>query len=103
IAFLVSLFAIHIARIEGDGTLLGLASPAIAVLGDMSLAILFTLVVIVPVVLSMRTSTRWLEHRVWQWYLSAGDPSAGWRYRPAAFWLRYRLRIGMRLREMQYS
>ncbi len=103
IAFLVSLFAIHTARIQGDGTLLGLASPAIAVLGDMSLAVLFTLVVIIPVVLSIRTSTRWLEHRVWHWYLSADDAVTGWRYRPAAWWLRYRLRIGMRLREARYS
>ncbi len=103
IAFLVSLFAIHAARIQEDGTLLGLASPAIAVVGDMSLAILFTLVVIVPVVLSARSSTRWLERLVWQWYLAADNAATGWRHRLAALWLRYRLRIGMRLREAQYS
>ena len=102
LAFVVSLFAIHSARIQGDGTLLGLASPAIAVFGDMALAILFTLVVIVPVVVSARTSTRWLERLVWHWYLSAGSSAARWRHRLAAIWLRYRLRIGMRLREAQY-
>jgi uncharacterized membrane protein HdeD (DUF308 family)/3',5'-cyclic AMP phosphodiesterase CpdA len=103
LAFLVSLFAIHSARIQGDGTLLGLASPAIAVIGDMALAILFTLVVIVPIVVSARTSTRWLERLVWRWYLSAGSSAAHWRHTLASIWLRYRLRIGMRLREAQYS
>jgi uncharacterized membrane protein HdeD (DUF308 family) len=103
IAFLVSLFAVHVARIQGDGTLLGLASPAIALIGDMSLAVLFTLVVVIPIVVSIRTSTRWLEHLVWKWYLAAGESSANWRFLPAAWWLRYRLRIGMRLREVQYS
>ena len=68
IAFLVSLFAIHMARIQGDGTLLGLASPAISLLGDMSLAVIFTFAIVVPIVLSVRTSTRWLEHLVWKWY-----------------------------------
>ena len=103
IAFLVSLFAIHMARIQGDGTLLGLASPAISLLGDMSLAVIFTFAIVVPIVLSVRTSTRWLEHLVWKWYLAAGDAAQTWRYRPAAVWLRFRLRIGMRLREAQYS
>ena len=41
VAFLVTLFAIHSARLEPDGTLLGYAAPAIAVVGDMALALLF--------------------------------------------------------------
>ena len=103
IAFLVSLFAIHSARIQEDGTLLGFTSPAIAVMGDMALAVLFTLVIVVPVVVSVRTSTRWLERLVWNWYLQPGSTAARWRHRLAALWLRFRLRIGMRLREARYS
>ena len=75
IAFLVTLFAIHSARLETDGTLLGYAAPAIAVVGDAVLALLFAFVVVVPLAVSLRTSTRWLERRVWRWYL------AGWHRR----------------------
>jgi uncharacterized membrane protein HdeD (DUF308 family) len=103
LAFIATLFAIHIARMQPDGSLLGYVAPAIAVLGDMLLAILFTMVIVAPVVLSLRKSTRWIERDVWRWYLPAGQCGTGWRHRFAAAWLRYRLRIGMRLREARYS
>jgi hypothetical protein len=103
VAFLVTLFAIHIARMQPDGSLLGLFGPAVAVLGDMMLAVLFALVVITPVIVSLRSSTRWLERLVWHWYLPMGSAGTGWRHRLASVWLRYRLRIGMRLREARYS
>src|SRR5262249_2605716 len=41
IAFLITLFAIHSARLQTDGTLLGYLAPAIAVVGDAALALLF--------------------------------------------------------------
>jgi uncharacterized membrane protein HdeD (DUF308 family) len=103
VAFLASLFAIHAARIRTDGTLLGLLSPAIALIGDMCLAVLFGLAVIAPVVLSAQRATRWLERLVWRRYLAAGESGAGWRYRLGTAWLRYRLRIAVRLREARYS
>src|SRR4029434_5540868 len=37
--FIVTLFAIHIGRMSTDFTLLGLVSPAVAVLGDMFIAV----------------------------------------------------------------
>jgi hypothetical protein len=61
VAFIVTLFAIHIARQEPDGTLFGYAAPGIAVVGDMMLALLFALLFVVPVSMSLLTSTRWLE------------------------------------------
>ena len=102
LGFIATLFAIHIARMAPDGTLLGFVAPGVAVLGDMLLAILFALVIVVPVVLSVRMSTRWVERRVWQWYLP-GDTEHKWLHRIAEVWLGYRLRIGMRLREARYS
>ena len=103
IAFLATLFAIHIARQETDGTLLGYAAPAIAVVGDMALALLFAFGVAVPVALSFRSSTRWLERIVWRWYLSGAQSRRGPRYRVAGGWLRYRLRMALRLREARFS
>ncbi|HEY7411038.1 MAG TPA: DUF308 domain-containing protein, partial [Vicinamibacteria bacterium] len=103
LAFLVVLFAIHLARLEPDGTLLGYAAPAIAVLGDMALAILFAFLVAAPVALSLRGSTRWLERMVWRWYLSVEGDRRRPRHRLAAAWLRYRLRMALRLREARFS
>ena len=103
VAFIITLFAIHIARQEPDGTLFGYAAPAIAVAGDMALAVIFAFVVAVPLTFSRLSSTRWLERMVWRWYLSTGEPRRGPRYRLAAVWLRYRLRMAMRLREARFS
>jgi uncharacterized membrane protein HdeD (DUF308 family) len=103
VAFIVTLFAIHIARQEPDGTLLGYAAPVIAVVGDMVLALLFAFLVVVPVSMSLLTSTRWFERLVWRWYLAAGRDRGGLRCRLAAVWLRYRLRMAMRLRAARFS
>ncbi len=103
IAFIVTLFAIHLARMNPDRTLLGLLSPAIAVTGDMVLAVLFFLVVLVPTAVSIRSSTRWLERMIWRQYLAPADGAREWRRWIAGKWLRYRLRMGMRLREARFS
>jgi len=103
VAFIVTLFAIHIARMQPDGSLLGFLAPAIAVAGDTLLAVIVTFAIVLPMVVSLRRSTRWIERCVWRWYLSIGQSGSGWRYRAAAAWLRYRVRIGLRLREARYS
>ena len=46
-------------------------SPAVAVLGDMLIAVLVTLLVINPLYLLWRGPTRWIERRVWRWHLAA--------------------------------
>ena len=103
IAFVITLFAIHSARLEPDGTLLGYAAPAISVLGDIVLALLFAFLVIIPLSLSRQTSTRWLERALWRWYLDVGTGGAKIRRRLAGGWLRYRLRLAVQLREARFS
>jgi len=103
ISFIVTLFAIHVARMQPDGSLLSFVAPVVAVLGDMLIAVLVALVVILPVVVSLRMSTRWLERFVLRWYLAGLEQGHGWRRRIAAGWLRYRVRMGLRLREARYS
>jgi len=102
IAFVVTLFAIHITRMQADGSLLGFVAPAIAVFGDVLLGVLFAFAVVVPIILSVRTSTRWLERRVWRHQARAAR-GRGWPDRIARAWLKHRLRMGMRLREARYS
>jgi len=101
LAFLVTLFAIHSARLQSDGTLLGYAAPAIAVVGDAALALLFAFLIAMPMTMSLRSSTRWLERTVWRWYLS--ENAKGFRRTIARGWLRYRLRMAVQLREARFS
>ena len=103
LSFIVTLFAIHIARMQPDGSLLGFVAPAVAVLGDMLLAVVIALFLFVPVILSVRSSTRWLERWLWRRQLRDGTNRRAWPNRLAELWLRHRLRIGIRLREMRYS
>ena len=102
LSFVFILFAIHAARMQADGSLVGYLAPAVAVMGDMVLATLLTLAVVIPAIASFRSGTRWIERRVWRWYLGSTDQRT-WRLKIARWWLKLRLRIGVRLREARYS
>ena len=71
LAFIVTLFAIHIGRMSTDLTVLGLMSPAVAVAGDMLVAVLITLLVINPAHMMLARPTRWIERRLWRWHLQS--------------------------------
>ena len=104
IAFVATLFAIHIGRMETDWTLLGLISPAVAVVGDVLIALVITLVVVNPLYLLWRAPTRWLERRAWRRQLRrAPGTKAGLAGRLTSGWLRWRLRYAIRLRAARYS
>jgi hypothetical protein len=104
VAFVATLFAIHVGRMTTDWTILGLVSPAVAVLGDMAIAVLVGLLVINPLYLAWRRPTRWVERRLWQRHLrrlQAG--SVDWTGRATAVWLRWRLRHAIQMRAARYS
>ena len=103
-AFIATLFAIHIGRMGSDGTLLGLISPGVAVLGDMLIAVIATMLIVDPIYLTWRKPTRWIERRVWRRHL-AGHRSAGrgWGERATGAWLRWRLTFAIRMRASRLS
>ena len=78
LSFIATLFAIHLGRMSTDLTLLSMAAPAVAVAGDMLIAVLFTLLVINPTYLLWRGPTRWIERRAWPWQLDRGDARRSW-------------------------
>jgi len=102
-SFIATLFAIHIGRMSTDLTLLGLLSPAVAVAGDMLIAVLITLLVINPIYLLWRSPTRWVERLLWRWRLRRPDHRRVWIDSAAAVWLRWRLTMALRLRALRYS
>lgn len=103
VSFVATLFAIHIARMRVDGSLLGFVAPAVAVLGDMLLAVLIAFMFLAPVVLSFRSSTHWLERRAWRRQQRLEQATRRWLDRVAVMWLHHRLRTAIRLREARYS
>jgi 3',5'-cyclic AMP phosphodiesterase CpdA len=104
LAFVATLFAIHIGRMRTDLTILGLVSPAVAVLGDMAIAVAITLLVINPLLLLWRGPTRWVERRLWLWRVRAGAGGrVRWIARLADAWLQWRMRLAIRMRAARYS
>lgn len=105
LAFLVTLFAIHLGRMPTEPTVLGALGPAVAVAGDALIAIALTFLVINPAYLLWRRPTRWIERRAWRLYDESlerpGGPS--WAQRSIGAWLRRRLSLAIRLREGRHS
>ena len=80
LAFIATLFAIHMGRMV-PMTILGFVAPAVAVLGDMVIAMLITLFIINPMYLLWRWPTRWIERRLWRRYLGEHRRRASGRWR----------------------
>jgi len=104
LSFIAVLFAIHIGRMGTDRTLLGLISPGVAVLGDMLIAIVVTLLVIDPLYLGWRKPTRWIERRAWRRHLQdLRTKGVTWSERVTGAWLRWRLGFAIRMRACRFS
>jgi Calcineurin-like phosphoesterase len=104
LAFTATLFAIHVGRMGSDGTLLAFLSPGIAVLGDMLIAVIVTLLIVDPTHLAWRKPTRWIERRIWRRHLTdLRSAGAGWTERAIGTWLRWRLTFAIRMRGSRFS
>ena len=71
--FLLTFFAIHAARMDTDWNLVGMLSPAGAVVGDVLLAIVLAYGLVAPLSVTWRSLTRRVERRAWTWYLARVD------------------------------
>jgi hypothetical protein len=99
------LFAIHVSRMGFDRSALGIMSPLIAVLGDVTVALALTYFVIVPVRLFVRRTTRRIERLGWEYVLDV-PARTGIRAWPSAvlrWWLESRMRFAIRLRAARFS
>lgn len=103
--FVLIFFAIHIGRMDAEWNLVGLLSPAMAVVGDLCLAVLLAYVVVIPSFWLWRSLTRPWERWAWRAWLDRlekGQP-ANYRQRLTEVWLRRRLRLAVQLQQMQGS
>ena len=103
-AFITTLFAIHLGRMGFDRSRLGIASPLVAVMGDLFMALVIAFVVVIPLSLGLRKFARGLERRAWRWCLDDdGQGLSAWVRKPVRAVLERRLRFSVRMRIARYS
>lgn len=106
--FLVTLLAIHVARMGWDRSVLGIVSPGVAVLGDVFVALVIAFAFVIPGTTLWRRATAPVERRAWAWAAPGGEgdvatPVRGPLRRLAVALLTHRLRSRVRLRQARYS
>jgi uncharacterized membrane protein HdeD (DUF308 family) len=102
--FLLLFLVIHVGRMRVYWNAVGLVAPLAAVGGDLAVALLVGLGVVLPARLTWRRLSRPLERRAWQSVLARPDdarPEIPGRLR--RFWLTGRLRFARRLARMRHS
>jgi hypothetical protein len=80
----VVFFAIHLGRMPISDTVLGISSPFIATAGDLFMATVLGLLLVLPATFLWRRATRPVERLAWSLRL---DPKPGITPNPAADWL----------------
>ncbi len=101
VAFVATLFAIHVGRMSAEWTLLGFMAPAVAVAGDIAVALILAFGVVGPARLGFRRVVMPLERRAWTRVLD--HPRRGWPARCLRAWLVRRLRVSIRIGQSRYS
>lgn len=100
-SLLVTLFAIHVGRMQSDWTLLAMAAPFFAVLGDCLVALALTLGVFVPGFTMAQKLGRPLEATLWRFAYTDSAPSILTNL--TRILLSWRLRVAIRVRQANYS
>jgi len=104
VAFLVTLFAIHLGRMGFDRSRLGISSPLVAVVGDAFLALVLAYGLVLPLAVASHGLTRRFQRGAWRWCLRSGVVGwAAWPQRFVRALLERRLRVAYRLRTARYS
>jgi uncharacterized membrane protein HdeD (DUF308 family)/3',5'-cyclic AMP phosphodiesterase CpdA len=103
LAFLATLFAIHVGRMEADWTLVGLLGPFVAVLGDVLVALLVAFCVVSPARAGIRRLTRPVRRWAWRRVDVGKASSPRWGDRWLRSWLAWQLRLSIRARKGRYS
>jgi 3',5'-cyclic AMP phosphodiesterase CpdA len=103
LAFLATLFAIHVGRMEAEWTLVGLLGPFVAVLGDVLVALLVAFCVLGPARLGFRRLGRPLRRWAWRRLEARKDAPRRWSDPWIRRWLAWHLRLSIRARQSHYS
>ena len=103
--FIALFFVIHLLRTSAEWSLIGFISPFAAVIGDIVVALILGLTILFPLRLIFRRALRPVERAGWYRIIhlreSGTDPSPVERF--LEYWLQFRLRFSLELRQMRYS
>ncbi|HMQ67517.1 MAG TPA: metallophosphoesterase [Ignavibacteria bacterium] len=105
ILFLILLFIIHLGRMGFDKTSLGLLSPAIALFGDIVVALIITFGIITPLRAVFKKVTGPVIRKLWAW-VEKVPPDKRKKYGLRNIvnkYLEHRLRLSIRIRNAGYS
>lgn len=98
-------FLIHLLRTDAKWSFIGFIAPFAAVVGDAVVALLFAIILILPVRFVWRKLTRPVERVAWRRLSDLGEnaqqPTAAERL--LKFWLESRMRFAIEMRELRYS
>ena len=92
--FVAVFFAIHVGRVDVEWSLLGLLTPAVATAGDVVVALVLSLLVLLPLEWILQRCSRPFERAVWLRTLNnpAPDTEQRWSERVVRYWAEQRLR-----------
>ena len=103
--FIALFFVIHLLRTDAEWSFIGLISPFAAVIGDTVVALILGLTVLFPLRLLFRKLLRPVERAAWYRFIHlrdiGDDPTI--LERGLEYWLRFRMRFALELRQMRYS
>lgn len=100
--YLITLFAMHVARMPVEFSMVGLLGPFVAVLGDAFVALVFTFGILTPVYYLLRKFLRRPLRAAFHLAFSP-DVEASWWRRALRWLLTLRLRFAIRMRQASYS
>ncbi|HLO79698.1 MAG TPA: metallophosphoesterase [Chitinophagaceae bacterium] len=105
ITFILVLFVIHVGRMGLDRSFLGFLSPGVAVIGDMTIALIISYAIIAPLTGGFRSASESVEKSLWRWVQEVPKENRrkfSLRGLTAAA-LKRRLRTRIRIRKAGYS
>lgn len=105
IVFLILLFIIHLGRMGFDKTSLGIFSPAVALFGDIVVALIITYGIITPLRALFKKLTVPLTRKLWLWVdkVPADQRKKLSPRKLINAYLEHRLKVSVRLRNAGYS
>ena len=105
ITFIILLFIIHLGRMGLDKSFLGMLSPAVATVGDIVIALVFTFAIFAPIRYLLLKVLRTRGQRLWKWIAKVEDKERKTVSIRGivAFWLTSRIRSEIRFKKAGYS
>jgi len=105
LTFIGLFFAIHLLRTDSEWTFLGLVSPFAAVVGDVIVALLLGIILLLPFRMLWRKVTRPIERIAWNRLesLNESGEQPSLPERAIEYWIRLRLEFALELYDMRLS